>query len=81
MSIFDYIIPEYFILSFVIGILYALYHKPDPVVIHKHPTLFNTDSLVIRDDVDNCWKFHPEEVGCPAGEAAKNIHQIKVTTI
>ena len=73
MGVLEYIIPEWFFSAFFVGILIALVYKPDPTVVVKYPTPYNTKSVVYKDKADNCYSYEPQSVVCPTDpKAVKN---------
>jgi hypothetical protein len=65
MSIFEYIHPTYFFVSFCIGLLMIYVFTPMPDVIIKYPTPDKADKTIFKDDVDNCYHFMAKEIQCP----------------
>ena len=72
MNIFDYIDLKWFIASFALGLFLVYCTAAKPTIIIKYPTPENSDTLVFKDDADNCYKFNSKEVECP-----KDINNIK----
>jgi len=54
-----------FLISFFIGIFFSYISDPQQKVIYIYPSPDNVDSVVYKDEADNCFKFSHEEVGCP----------------
>jgi hypothetical protein len=71
-----------FLIAFTIGILYVYLFSGRPEVIIKYPTPDNAHNYIFKDDAENCYRFHTEEVQCPSNPLAiKNIPiQRKVET-
>ena len=71
LNLTTYILPHYFFAALLVGILYCLWVKPDPVVIIKHPTPFNTDDVIYKDGQHNCYKYKVVRTHCPADSEHK----------
>jgi hypothetical protein len=65
ISITEFFQIKPFLLAFSIGMLYVYCVSNRPQVIIKYPTPDNAKDFVFRDDSQNCYKFHTEEVKCP----------------
>jgi hypothetical protein len=77
LSISDFIKPVPFIIAFSIGIVFVYLFTGRPEVIIKYPTPENSNELVFKDDVHNCYKFHTQEVPCPKNPLAVNVIPIQ----
>ena len=73
MNIMDYIDLKWFLLSFALGMLLVYCTSPGPSIIVKYPTPDNSNEMVYKDDVDNCYKFSTNEVACPKGKEIPDI--------
>ena len=60
-----YIDPVVFIIALGIGFLMTYIFAPQPTVIMKHPTPYNTDDVTYVDNSGVCYKYRAEEVNCP----------------
>lgn len=76
MFLIDYIEPLYFFISLCIGILITYITVPEPEIIYKFPTPENTNSVVYRDNTNNCYKYISKEVSCPNNK--KKVYQIPI---
>lgn len=65
MFLSSYINFKWFLFSLALGLLIAYCTSPKPEVILKYPTPENSDNLIFKDDVENCYKFNVNEVNCP----------------
>ena len=65
MFIFDIIEPFYFLMALFFGLFMVYLTTPSPDIIIKYPTPENADSMIYKDDAENCYKFKTEEVKCP----------------
>jgi hypothetical protein len=65
MNLVQYILPEYFFGALIVGILFCLVVTPEPTVIVKHPTPFNSDTVTFRDSQSNCYRYDPAPTTCP----------------
>lgn len=54
----------YLVISFCIGIGYIYIVTPPPNIIRKFPSPFNTNTLVYKDNDNNCYKYKHEQVAC-----------------
>ena len=70
-SIIDF---KWFILSLSIGLLVVYLTIPKPTIILKYPTPENSDEMVFKDDVNNCYKFKTTEVPCPK----ENVEELPI---
>tara|TARA_B110000971_G_C19890700_1_gene445170 strand:+ start:102 stop:356 length:255 start_codon:yes stop_codon:yes gene_type:complete len=70
-SIIDF---KWFILSLSIGLLVVYLTMPKPTIILKYPTPENSDEMVFKDDVNNCYKFKTTEVSC----SAENVKELPI---
>lgn len=55
-----------FLISFAIGMLIVYLTSPPPRPIMVYPTPDNVSELLYRDKADQCYRFMPKEVKCPA---------------
>jgi hypothetical protein len=82
LSICNFFQPIPFLIGLFIGILYVYLFTGRPEIIIKYPTPENANNFIFRDDAENCYKFHTQEIKCPNNPLAiKNIPiQRKVET-
>ena len=71
-SISDFFKPIPFLIAFTIGILYIYLFSGRPEIIIKYPTPENAHQYVFRDDAENCYRFHTQEVPCPKNPLSIN---------
>ena len=76
MFILSHISIKWFLLAFSFGLLLVYCTMPTPDVIIKYPTPDSTDSMVFKDDTNNCYKFSSREVDCP--KDIKNISKFPI---
>ena len=67
---------KWFIISLSIGLFIVYCTAPVPEIIIKYPTPENSDKLIFKDDVNNCYKFITEEVPCPNNK--KKINKLPI---
>lgn len=68
------ILPQYFLAALVLGTLWSLWHRPEPTVLVKHPTPFNSQEVTYKDGAGNCYRYEPRQRQCPADpKAAKRF--------
>lgn len=65
VTLSEFIQVKPFLIAFAIGMLYIYCFANRPTVVIKYPTPENAKDFVFRDDTENCYKFHTEEVKCP----------------
>ena len=75
-SISEFFQPIPFLIALFIGILYVYLATGRPEIIIKYPTPDNAHSYIFKDDADNCYKFHTQEVPCP-----KDVSEINTIPI
>lgn len=73
MNILAYINLKWFILSFALGLFLVYCTAAKPTVVIKYPTPENSDEIIFKDDVDNCYKFNTKEVICPKGKKIPEV--------
>lgn len=71
----DYVKIHWFIFSFCFGILYIYVMKPERKIVYRFPNPNNIDSLVYKDNSDNCYKFKFEQKNCDSLNNEKIINQ------
>lgn len=76
-SVLDFIIPEYFFGAVVVGVLFCIWHKPEPTVIVKHPTPYNAGNVVYKDKASNCYEYQSRQVDCPADKTIIKQFELK----
>jgi hypothetical protein len=72
LTISNFFQPLPFLIGITIGILYVYLFSGRPELIIKYPTPDNAHSYIFRDDAQNCYMFHTEEVPCPKNPLAIN---------
>jgi hypothetical protein len=71
--------PYVFIISFCVGIFMCYITQPQPKIIIQHPRPDNVDSLVYKDDNNDCYKYDSTEVDCPSDKKMTIEHPIRIT--
>jgi len=74
MFLINKINPLVFFISFCIGLFLTYIFTPLPDVIIKYPTPENSNSLIYRDEADNCYKFRSLQVKCPKNPKLIPVH-------
>jgi hypothetical protein len=64
MNLFKHLNPVAFIMSFCIGILIVCVKQPPRRIVYRHPTPFNAEKEIYRDNDDGCFKYKATEVDC-----------------
>lgn len=77
MSVLNYIIPEYFFGALVAGIVFCMWYKPEPTVIVKYPTPFNTGNVTYKDKAGNCYEYRSSQISCPADKSKIKQFELK----
>jgi hypothetical protein len=65
LSLTEFIQFKPFLIGLAIGMLYVYCFANRPEIIIKYPTPQNASDFVFKDDTENCYRFHTEEVACP----------------
>ena len=76
MFFVKYISFPIFIISFIIGLIFTYMMYENRTTIYVYPTPDNTDTLLFKDQVDNCYKFSSSEIKCPF--MPSSIHKIPI---
>ena len=63
--VWEYIIPKYFFMALVVGIIVSFVYKPEDVVIVKHPTPYNSETTYKHASGD-CYRYRSKPVTCTA---------------
>lgn len=71
--------PYVFIVAFCIGIFMCYITQPEPKIIVKHPRPDNVNSVVYKDDNEDCYKYESIEVDCPADRRLALDHPVRIT--
>jgi hypothetical protein len=77
ITVTDFIQPIPFLIALGVGILYVYLLSGRPEVIIKYPTPDDAHSYIFRDDAQNCYMFHTEEVPCPKNPLSINTIPIQ----
>ena len=72
VSLSDFFQVKPFLIAFSLTMLYVYCFASRPEVIIKYPTPENAHEFVFKDDSENCYKFHTEEVKCPTDTSKIN---------
>ena len=54
----------YFLCALAIGLFLNYIHSPEQKVIYVYPTPENSNKILYKDQVDNCYKSKPTIVKC-----------------
>ena len=65
MRILDYIDPFFFLLALCVGLLYTYITAPQPQVVIKYPTPWNSGKVTYIDQNGVCYKYQIKKVACP----------------
>jgi len=65
----NYISFRIFIISFAIGLFFVYVLGPKMKKILIYPSPENVDSILFKDNADNCFYFKQIEVKCPSDES------------
>jgi hypothetical protein len=65
LSLSDFIRVKPFLIAFSLTMLYVYCFTERPEIIIKYPTPENAHQFIFKDDSDNCYRFHTQEVKCP----------------
>ena len=76
MFFVKYISLPIFFTSFIIGLIFTYMMQETRTTIYVYPTPDNTDTLLFKDQVDNCYKFSSSEIKCPLMQSS--IHKIPI---
>lgn len=63
-----YISLPVFFVSLAIGLFFVYIMGADMKTIYIYPTPENVDSVLFKDNADNCFTFKPILVDCPSDE-------------
>lgn len=55
-----------FLLAFAFGIFLCYINQPKKKILIKHPTPENAGKIIYKDEDDSCFKYHAQEIQCPA---------------
>ena len=53
-----------FLISLAIGVLFVYLTHDEPTIIYVYPTPENSNKILYKDQVDNCYKSKPTIVKC-----------------
>lgn len=67
----EFIQPAWFFGALAVGILIALWYKPEMTVVVKHPTPYNVHNTTFQDNTGSCYRYNAAKVTCPATGAHK----------
>lgn len=65
MNIFNYIIPQYFFIALIIGLIVTYFSVPEYTDVIKYPTPENAGKIIYKDHADVCYKYKANETNCP----------------
>ncbi len=68
-NITEYVVPEYFFASFLVGLLYTFLTSPEATIVMKHPTPYNLDTTTYRDKQSNCYRYRASRTTCPTDQS------------
>lgn len=64
--IFEYVSLPVFLISLAVGLFVVYILGPEETIVHIFPTPKNVHKMLFKDKTDECFKYLPEEVECPA---------------
>lgn len=76
MNIFKHLNSYAFIISFCIGIFIVYIKQVPKRIIYRHPTPYNTENTIYRNNKDGCFKYKMEEISCPADKSLIKEHPV-----
>lgn len=53
--------------------------QPEPRIIIQHPRPDNTNTVVYKDDNNECYKYESEEVNCPSDKKMMVEHPVLIS--
>ena len=62
MFLINHIIPIYFFIALIVGIIFSVLYTPEPTIIIKYPTPYN--NITYKDDAGICYKYKPNVTTC-----------------
>jgi len=75
MNIFNKIKPFYFFLSLFIGFFIVYISNPIPEVIIMHPIPGKTESVIYKNNNNECYKYISNRITCPKDNNIKIIKE------
>jgi hypothetical protein len=76
-SLFSYINPFVFMISFGIGLLITYTIVPPPTVVIKFPNHMNAGKVTYMAKDKHCYKYKAEEVSCPLTRLDKDMVRLQ----
>lgn len=70
--------PYVFIAAFCFGIFMCYITQPEPKIIVQHPRPDNVNSVVYKDDNNDCYKYDSIEVSCPSDRRLAIEHPVRI---
>jgi hypothetical protein len=67
--LFEYIDPLIFLVSLCAGLFYTYVTAPEPKIIYKYPTPFNSGKVLYQDDNKVCYKYKIQKASCPKDQS------------
>ncbi len=67
--LFDYIDPLIFLVALCLGLFYTYVTAPQPRIIYKYPTPFNTGKVLYQDNNKVCYKYQIQKANCPTDKS------------
>lgn len=68
MFLFEHVNPLIFLISLSIGIFLTYIFVPPTRVVMVHPTPYNAEKIIYKDDAGVCYRYKVQEVHCPYDE-------------
>jgi hypothetical protein len=65
MALLDYINPFAFFIAFAIGLFYQFMITPEPEVVTKYPSPYDSDDIKYTDKSGMCFKYRVTKSACP----------------
>jgi hypothetical protein len=72
-----YIIPEYFLIAFFVGLIITYITVPEPEIVVRYPSPDGGRMPVFRQKSGVCIKYEAEKTTCPSDDSAIDMLDIE----